>query len=124
VGGSVSGVAGATAWSVNPNLHCGHCEYCQKGQHSLCVSYGILGEHTHGGLAEYVKADGRKVLKLPEAVRFEDAAAFILVNMTAWRMLVSQARLRAGEDLLIIAWAAACPPPGCRSASSAVRGCG
>jgi len=87
---------------VNPNLHCGHCEYCQKGQHSLCVSYGILGEHTHGGLAEYVKVDGRKVLKLPEAVRFEDAAAFILVNMTAWRMLVSQARLRAGEDLLII----------------------
>jgi len=102
VGGSVSGVAVGDRVVVNPNLHCGHCEYCQKGQHSLCVSYGILGEHTHGGLAEYVKADGRKVLKLPEAVRFEDAAAFILVNMTAWRMLVSQARLRAGEDLLII----------------------
>jgi NADPH:quinone reductase-like Zn-dependent oxidoreductase len=102
VGGSVSGVAVGDRVVVNPNLHCGHCEYCQKGQHSLCVSYGILGEHTHGGLAEYVKVDGRKVLKLPEAVRFEDAAAFILVNMTAWRMLVSQARLRAGEDLLII----------------------
>jgi NADPH:quinone reductase-like Zn-dependent oxidoreductase len=102
VGGSVSGVAVGDRVVVNPNLNCGHCEYCQKGQHSLCVSYGILGEHTHGGLAEYVKVDGRKVLKLPEAVRFEDAAAFVLVNMTAWRMLVSQARLRAGEDLLII----------------------
>ena len=102
VGGSVSGVAVGDRVVVNPNLHCGHCEYCQKGQHSLCVSYGILGEHTHGGLAEYVKVDGRKVLKLPEVVRFEDAAAFVLVNMTAWRMLVSQARLRAGEDLLII----------------------
>lgn len=102
VGGSVSGVAVGERVVVNPNLECGRCEYCQKGQHSLCVSYGILGEHTHGGLAEYVKVDGRKVLKLPEAVRFEDAAAFVLVNMTAWRMLVSQARLRAGEDLLII----------------------
>ena len=88
--------------AVNPNLHCGRCEYCQKGQHSLCVSYGILGEHTHGGLAELVKVDGRKVLKLPDHVKYEDAAAFVLVNMTAWRMLVSQARLRAGEDLLII----------------------
>ena len=102
VGGNVSGVAVGDRVVVNPNLECGRCEYCQKGQHSLCVSYGILGEHTHGGLAEYVKVDGRKVLKLPDSVRFEDAAAFILVNMTAWRMLVSQARLRAGEDLLII----------------------
>ena len=101
VGGSVSGVATGDRVVVNPNLNCGRCEYCQKGQHSLCVTYGILGEHTHGGLAEYVKVDGRKVLKLPDAVGFEDAAAFVLVNMTAWRMLVSQARLRAGEDLLI-----------------------
>ena len=40
--------------------------------------------------------------RCPAAMRYEDAAAFILVNMTAWRMLVTQARLRAGEDLLIL----------------------
>src|SRR4029453_16493157 len=38
----------------------------------------------------------------PDGIAYEDAAAFILVNMTAWRMLVTQARLRAGEDLLIL----------------------
>ena len=67
------------------------------------MTYGILGEHTHGGLAEYVKV-GRtaKWSSCPDAVTYEDAAAFVLVNMTAWRMLVTQARLRAGEDLLII----------------------
>ncbi|HEX4993960.1 MAG TPA: zinc-binding dehydrogenase [Methylomirabilota bacterium] len=102
VGGGVPGLAAGDRVVVNPNLNCGRCEYCQKGQHSLCVTYGILGEHAHGGLAEYVKVDGRKVLKLPDAVPYEDAAAFVLVNMTAWRMLVSQARLRPGEDLLII----------------------
>jgi NADPH:quinone reductase-like Zn-dependent oxidoreductase len=102
VGAAVQDVKVGDRVAVNPNLHCGRCEYCQKGQHSLCVSYGILGEHTHGGLAEIVKVDGRKVLKLPDHVKYEDAAAFVLVNMTAWRMLVSQARLRAGEDLLII----------------------
>jgi NADPH:quinone reductase-like Zn-dependent oxidoreductase len=42
------------------------------------------------------------VVTLPQHVSYEHAAAFILVNMTAWRMLVTQARLRAGEDLLIL----------------------
>jgi len=102
VGGSVAGVTVGDRVAVNPNLNCDRCEFCQKGQHSLCATYGILGEHTHGGLAEYVKVDGRKVIKLPDTVKYADAAAFVLVNMTAWRMLTSQARLRAGEDLLII----------------------
>jgi NADPH:quinone reductase-like Zn-dependent oxidoreductase len=102
VGGSVAGVTVGDRVAINPNLNCDRCEFCQKGQHSLCATYGILGEHTHGGLAEYVKVDGRKVIKLPDTVKYADAAAFVLVNMTAWRMLTSQARLRAGEDLLII----------------------
>ena len=102
VGPAVTGVAVGDRVVVNPNLSCGRCEFCTRGEDSLCVTYGILGEHTHGGLAEYVKVDGRNVLKLPDHLRFEDAAAFVLVNMTAWRMLVSQARLRAGEDLLVL----------------------
>jgi NADPH:quinone reductase-like Zn-dependent oxidoreductase len=102
VGAEVREVAVGDRVAVNPNLHCGRCEFCQKGEQSLCVTYGILGEHVHGGLAEYVKVAGDKTLALPAHVKYEDAAAFILVNMTAWRMLVTQARLRAGEDLLVI----------------------
>jgi NADPH:quinone reductase-like Zn-dependent oxidoreductase len=102
VGAAVADVRVGDRVAVNPNLSCGRCEFCRKGEHSLCVKYGILGEHTQGGLAEYVKVDGRHVLTLPDAIAYEHAAAFILVNMTAWRMLVTQARLRAGEDLLIL----------------------
>jgi NADPH:quinone reductase-like Zn-dependent oxidoreductase len=102
VGTAVPDVAVGDRVAVNPNLHCGRCEFCTKGEQSLCVSYGILGEHVQGGLAEYVRVAGDKVLKLPEHVKYEDAAAFILVNMTAWRMLVTRARLRAGEDLLVL----------------------
>ena len=102
VGVAVREVAVGDRVAVNPNLHCGRCEFCEKGEQSLCVTYGILGEHVHGGLAEYVKVAGDKILTLPAHVKYEDAAAFILVNMTAWRMLVTQARLRAGEDLLVI----------------------
>jgi NADPH:quinone reductase-like Zn-dependent oxidoreductase len=102
VGAGVTGRTVGERVAVNPNLHCGRCEYCMKGETSLCLQYGILGEHAHGGLAEYVKVAADKVVPLPEGLGFEEAAAFILVNMTAWRMLVTQARLRAGEDLLII----------------------
>jgi NADPH:quinone reductase-like Zn-dependent oxidoreductase len=102
VGAAVREIAVGDRVAVNPNLHCGRCEFCEKGEQSLCVTYGILGEHVQGGLAEYVKVAADKVLKLPAHVKYADAAAFILVNMTAWRMLVTQARLRAGEDLLVI----------------------
>lgn len=102
VGAAVQGVKIGDRVAVNPNLNCGRCEYCIQGEDSLCISYGIVGEHTYGGLAEYVKVDGRNVLKLPDAISYEGAAAFTLVNMTAWRMLVTQAALRAGEDLLIL----------------------
>jgi len=101
-GADVQGVKVGERVAVNPSINCGRCEFCIQGEDSLCVSYGIVGEHTYGGLADYVRVDGRNVLKLPDAIPYEGAAAFILVNMTAWRMLVTQARLRAGEDLLIL----------------------
>ncbi|HEV8309016.1 MAG TPA: zinc-binding dehydrogenase, partial [Methylomirabilota bacterium] len=102
LGSGVTGVAAGARVAVNPSLSCGTCEWCVKGEDSMCVRYRILGEHVPGGLAEFVVAPAANLLPLPDHVAFEDAAAFILVNMTAWRMLVSQAALRPAEDLLIL----------------------
>ncbi len=102
VGPGVTGVTTGTRVGVNPSLWCGTCEWCVQGEESLCVRYRIIGEHTTGGLAEYVAVPAANLLPLPAHVSFEDAAAFILVNMTAWRMLVTQAALRPAEDLLIL----------------------
>ncbi|MBI4587960.1 MAG: zinc-binding dehydrogenase [Candidatus Rokubacteria bacterium] len=102
VGADVQGVEAGDRVAVNPNLTCGRCDYCLMGEDPLCDAFGIIGEHCRGGLAEYVSVDARNVLRLPDAIPYEGAAAFILANMTAWRMLVTQAQLRAGEDLLIL----------------------
>jgi NADPH:quinone reductase-like Zn-dependent oxidoreductase len=102
LGPGVAGPAVGTRVAVNPSLSCGVCEWCVRGEDSMCVQYGILGEHVKGGLAEYVVARAASLLPLPAHVGFEDAAAFILVNMTAWRMLVTQAALRPAEDLLVL----------------------
>jgi NADPH:quinone reductase-like Zn-dependent oxidoreductase len=102
LGPGVTGPAVGTRVAVNPSLSCGTCEWCVRGEDSMCVRYGILGEHVRGGLAEHVAAPAANLLPLPGHVTDEEAAAFILVHMTAWRMLVSQAALRPAEDLLIL----------------------
>ena len=66
------------------------------------MRYGILGEHAPGGLAEYVAVRGDNVLPLPDSVSFEAAASFVLTNMTAWRMVVTQGQVRPGQDVLVI----------------------
>lgn len=102
VGTRVEGVRVGQRVCVNPNLTCGQCEFCMQGEDSLCVRYGIVGEHVPGGLAEYVKVRGDSVLPLPDHVTYEDAASFILTNMTAWRMVVTQGQVRPGQDVLIL----------------------
>jgi NADPH:quinone reductase-like Zn-dependent oxidoreductase len=102
VGPDVRAVAVGDRVAVNPNLTCGRCEFCLRGEDSMCLRYGIVGEHTPGGLAELVSVRAESVVTLPDHVSYEDAAAFILVNLTAWRMLVTQAAVRPGEDVLIL----------------------
>jgi NADPH:quinone reductase-like Zn-dependent oxidoreductase len=41
-------------------------------------------------------------MKIPESFSFEEAAAVPLVFQTAWRALVTRARVRPGEDVLIL----------------------
>ncbi len=87
---------------INPSFSCGRCEFCIRGEDSMCAQFGIMGEHTRGGLAQFVVAPARNVMPMPADFPYEQAAAAPLVFQTAWRALITQARLRAGEDLLIL----------------------
>ena len=84
-----------------PGLSCGRCESCRRGDDNLCASYGIRGAAAPGGYAELTVAKAADALPLPEGVSFETAAAFPLVFVTAWHMLVGRAKLQAGETVLV-----------------------
>jgi NADPH:quinone reductase-like Zn-dependent oxidoreductase len=86
---------------VDPSLSCGTCEWCQRGEVSLCVDYRIIGEHTQGGFAEFVCVPAANLYRIPEAFDFATAAAAPLPYLTAWRALTTRARLKAGESVLI-----------------------
>jgi len=100
-GEGVSGWSAGDRVVVNPSLWCGECEWCRAGEEPLCVKYRILGEHTQGGFAEYAVVPARNLHGIPDDVAFETAAAAPLVFLTAWRGLVTRARVRAGESVLV-----------------------
>ena len=60
----------------------------------------MIGEHLPGTQAEKFVAPASNVLDVGDADPVE-ATAFALVHLTAWRMLVTRARLRAGHTVLI-----------------------
>jgi NADPH:quinone reductase-like Zn-dependent oxidoreductase len=86
---------------LNPGVSCQTCEFCLAGEHSLCTTYRLLGEHLPGTLAEAVRVPQANVYAVPDGVSWVEAAAYPLVHLTAWRMLVTRAALRPGETVLI-----------------------
>ncbi len=86
---------------LNPGVSCRRCEFCLAGEHSLCTTYRLLGEHLPGTFAEAIRVPESNVHPVPDGVAWADAAAYPLVHLTAWRMLVTRAALRPGETVLI-----------------------
>ena len=84
-----------------PGLSCFQCGWCRRGDDNLCETYGIFGAKTDGGYAECAKARAGDLLPIPEGISFEAAAAFPLVFLTAWHMLMTRAKLAAGETALV-----------------------
>ncbi len=101
LGSDVSGWEVGDRVAVNPGLWCGVCEWCKKGEHPVCTTYRILGEHVAGGFAELAKVPAKNLVRLPDSLSFETAAVAPLVYQTAWRGLLSRGRLAAGETVLI-----------------------
>lgn len=86
---------------VNPGISDGTCEYCRRGEQSLCVNFRILGEQAPGTLAEFIVVPERNIARIPRDTPIAQAAAFTLATLTAWRMVVTRANLRPEEDILI-----------------------
>ena len=87
---------------VHPGIACGRCEFCLRGQDVLCTRYSLLGEHRHGTWAQWVALPARNVFPTPPHLDDLQAAALGVNHLTAWRMVVSQARLQAWETVLIV----------------------
>ncbi len=102
VGERVRNVKKGDAVCLFPAGGCGECEYCLTDRDFLCGHMRVLGEESDGTYAEYIKLPGKNCFSIPPGLSFEEAAAFPLVFVTVWRMLVTNAGLKPGEHVLIL----------------------
>jgi NADPH:quinone reductase-like Zn-dependent oxidoreductase len=100
-GTGVTSVAVGDRVVINGGIACRRCEYCLAGEQSLCLTFGLLGEHHPGTFAEYVVVPAANVRRIPLHIPDDVAAAFTLATLTAWRMVVTKAQVRAGDTVLI-----------------------
>jgi len=102
VGEKVKGIKVGERVLLQPGISCGHCEQCLAGDDNMCREYMMFGQMVDGGCAEYVKSSVANLVPIPEGLSFEEAAAFPLVSLTAWHMLITRAQLKPAETVLIL----------------------
>ena len=89
VGDQVRGIKVGDRVYVNPGLSCGSCRACRRGEDPNCPAYTFMGyfafgpdgqtlfdAYPYGGLAEYLTAPARNLVRLPDSVTFEQGARF------------------------------------------------
>jgi alcohol dehydrogenase len=87
------------------NLSCRVCYMCTSGREYDCNDRLVWGFQTGplwGGFAQYTHLPEVNVVKLPDNVSFDDAAAISMVGMTSWHMLVGRAKIKPGQTVLIM----------------------
>jgi NADPH:quinone reductase-like Zn-dependent oxidoreductase len=99
---------GVDGWAVGDRVAvyliatCGSCLYCRTGRESLCTAPDwFIGMGTGGGYAERLVCKASQLIPIPDGVTDVEAAASNIAFGTAWHMLVTRARVRAGETVLV-----------------------
>ena len=59
---------------VDPNITCGHCDYCKEGKENFCENMRRVGINYPGGYGEYVTVPEKAVYSVPENMDFRHAA--------------------------------------------------
>jgi NADPH:quinone reductase-like Zn-dependent oxidoreductase len=101
-GSKVRHLKSGDAVCLYPPTGCGQCEFCLGGNDWMCIRLRVLGERMEGTYAEFVRLPAENCFAIPAGYSFEEAAAFPLVFVTLWRMLITNGKLQPGETVLII----------------------
>jgi alcohol dehydrogenase len=83
-------------------MTCGVCKACREGRDNLCENIsGILGFHIDGFARELMNMPERLVIPVPKSISARDAACAPIAFSTVQHMLFDNAKLQAGETVLV-----------------------
>ena len=109
--------------AIEPNLYCGHCDFCRTGHENLCLYYAAVGVTTNGGIAQYVAVPIKKAYALPDTMSLREAAliepvscavhgmhslnpgsgdTFLIVGAGTMGLLLLQLALRGGASRVVM----------------------
>lgn len=91
---------------VHCNQSCGECPECNGLDPMACPDQKIWGYETNwGAFAQFTRVQSQQLLAKPKHMSWQDASSYGLTYFTAYRMLVHQAAVTAGQSVLV--WGAA-----------------
>jgi crotonyl-CoA carboxylase/reductase len=91
---------------IHCNQSCGQCPECNGLDPMACSEQKIWGYETSwGSFAQFTKVQAQQLLRKPKHLDWLSAASYGLTYFTAYRMLVHQAEVTAGDNVLV--WGAA-----------------
>jgi 2-desacetyl-2-hydroxyethyl bacteriochlorophyllide A dehydrogenase len=91
-----------TRVAVQSNFFCASCEYCLRGEESMCLQGYPIGVLRDGGFAEKVAVPARSLVRIADSVSYEGAAALTLAGSTAMHMLTDRASVKRGDTVLVM----------------------
>lgn len=100
IGEEVKGWSLGERVAVNPSLPCNNCYWCNHNQENLCKWSSALGTTFNGAMAEFVKVNAERLIKLPEDVSLEEGA--LLEPLAVALYAVEQSKFTVGENATVI----------------------
>ena len=96
----LTGIRVGSRVAVEPNIHCGRCEFCRTGHENLCVTYTALGVTRDGAIAEYISVPEKNVYRLPDSMSLQEGALVEPVSCAVHGMHCLNAK--SGDTFLIV----------------------
>ncbi|OGP80298.1 MAG: hypothetical protein A2V86_11705 [Deltaproteobacteria bacterium RBG_16_49_23] len=87
--------------TIHPFLTCGQCINCLSGNSQICLSRRVIGIHTEGGLAEFLKVPAKNLVLLPVNIPFDQGGIIVDAVATPFHAVTNRGGLKAGEKVAI-----------------------
>jgi len=82
-------------------LSCGHCGLCRSGRENICEHSQMLGNHIHGGYAEFVAVPAKDVVVMPDDVPLVEGSVIADAVTTPYHAVVRRGRVTPGDWVAI-----------------------
>ncbi len=86
--------------AIDPNIYCGRCEYCRRGQINFCANLKALGVSLDGGFAEYSLVPASQAYLLPKDYPLSHAA--YAEPLSCCVRGIDKAAIKHGESVVIL----------------------